>query len=92
MGARDYLRRGCLGENKSCSDNAKSFGGVTPTPTLDRIAANGLRYTNFNSTALCSPSGAALITGRNHHSMGFGVVSEQPSTGPNSLPPTKSSS
>jgi arylsulfatase len=54
-----------------------TFGGVVPTPTLDRIAANGLRYTNFNSTALCSPTRAALITGRNHHSMGFGVVAEQ---------------
>jgi arylsulfatase len=54
-----------------------TFGGVVPTPTLDRIAANGLRYTNFNSTALCSPSRAAIITGRNHHSMGFGVVAEQ---------------
>jgi arylsulfatase len=57
-----------------------TFGGVVPTPTLDRIAANGLRYTNFNSTALCSPTRAAIITGRNHHSMGFGVVTEQ-STG-----------
>jgi len=57
-----------------------TFGGVIPTPTLDRIAANGLRYTNFNSTALCSPTRAAIITGRNHHSMGFGVVAEQ-STG-----------
>jgi arylsulfatase len=54
-----------------------TFGGVVPSPTLDRIAANGLRYTNFNSTALCSPTRAALITGRNHHSMGFGVVAEQ---------------
>ena len=53
-----------------------TFGGVIPTPTLDRIAANGLRYTNFHSTALCSPTRAALITGRNHHSVGFGVVSE----------------
>lgn len=57
-----------------------TFGGVIPTPTLDRVAANGLRYTNFHSTALCSPTRAALITGRNHHSAGFGVVSEQ-STG-----------
>ena len=57
-----------------------TFGGVIPTPTLDRIAAMGLRYTNFNSTALCSPTRAALITGRNHHSVGFGVISEQ-STG-----------
>jgi Sulfatase len=54
-----------------------TFGGVIPTPNLDRIAANGLRYTNFNSTALCSPTRAAIITGRNHHSMGFGVVAEQ---------------
>jgi arylsulfatase len=53
-----------------------TFGGVIPTPTLDRIAANGLRYTNFHSTALCSPTRAALLTGRNHHSAGFGVVAE----------------
>jgi arylsulfatase A-like enzyme len=54
-----------------------TFGGVIPTPSLDRIAASGLRYTNFNSTALCSPTRAALITGRNHHSVGFGVIAEQ---------------
>ena len=53
-----------------------TFGGVVPTPALDRIAKNGLRYTNFHSTALCSPSRAALITGRNHHVAGFGVVGE----------------
>ena len=53
-----------------------TFGGVIPTPALDRIAANGLRYTNFHSTSLCSPTRAALITGRNHHSVGFGVISE----------------
>jgi len=53
-----------------------TFGGVIPTPALDRVAANGLRYTNFHSTSLCSPTRAALITGRNHHSVGFGVVSE----------------
>jgi len=57
-----------------------TFGGVIPTPALDRIARDGLRYTNFHSTALCSPTRAALITGRNHHSVGFGVISEQ-STG-----------
>src|SRR5262245_61918997 len=45
-----------------------TFGGVIPTPTLDRIAKAGLRYTNFNSVSLCSPSRQALITGRNHHS------------------------
>ncbi len=56
---------------------AGTFGGVIPTPALDRVAANGLRYTNFHSTALCSPTRAALITGRNHHSAGFGVIAEQ---------------
>ncbi len=53
-----------------------TFGGVIPTPALDRIAAAGLRYTEFNSTSLCSPTRAALITGRNHHSVGFGVIAE----------------
>ena len=57
-----------------------TFGGVIPTPTMDRIAQNGLRYNRIFSTALCSPTRAALITGRNHHSAGFGVISEQ-STG-----------
>ena len=57
-----------------------TFGGVIPTPTMDRVAEAGLRYNNIHSTALCSPTRAALITGRNHHSVGFGVISEQ-STG-----------
>jgi arylsulfatase A-like enzyme len=57
-----------------------TFGGVVPTPAMDRIAQMGLRYTQFHSTALCSPTRAALITGRNHHSVGFGIISEQ-STG-----------
>jgi len=57
-----------------------TFGGVIPTPNLDRVAKMGLRYTNFHSTALCSPTRAALITGRNHHSVGYGVVTEM-STG-----------
>jgi arylsulfatase A-like enzyme len=57
-----------------------TFGGVIPTPTMDQIANEGLRYTRMFSTALCSPTRAALITGRNHHSAGFGVISEQ-STG-----------
>jgi len=54
-----------------------TFGGVIPTPTLDRVAADDLRYTNFHTTSLCSPTRASLITGRNHHSEGFGVISEQ---------------
>ncbi|MCA2409691.1 arylsulfatase [Rhizobium leguminosarum bv. viciae 248] len=57
-----------------------TFGGVIPTPTMDRIANAGLSFTQFHSTALCSPSRAALITGRNHHSVGFGVITEM-STG-----------
>jgi arylsulfatase len=59
---------------------SSTFGGVIPTPAMDRVAKAGLRYTQFHSTALCSPTRAALITGRNHHSVGFGVVTEQ-STG-----------
>ena len=53
-----------------------TFGGVIPTPALDRVAKAGLRYTQFHSTALCSPTRAALITGRNHHSVGSGVIGE----------------
>src|SRR6202451_4675080 len=59
---------------------SSTFGGVIPTPALDRIAKAGLRYTQFHSTALCSPTRAALITGRNHHSVGYGVIGEM-STG-----------
>ena len=60
-----------------CGFGAPStFGGVVPTPALDRIAKAGLRYTQFHSTSLCSPTRAALITGRNHHVAGFGVVGE----------------
>jgi arylsulfatase A-like enzyme len=53
-----------------------SFGGAAETPNMDRIAGLGVRYTNFHTTALCSPSRAALLTGRNHHSVGAGVVVE----------------
>jgi arylsulfatase A-like enzyme len=55
---------------------SSTFGGVIPSPTLDWVAAHGLRYTNFSSVALCSPTRAAIITGRNHHSMGFGQIAE----------------
>ncbi len=55
---------------------SSTFGGVIPTPALDRVANAGLRYTQFHSTALCSPTRAALITGRNHHEVGFGVIAE----------------
>ncbi|MBX9829745.1 MAG: sulfatase-like hydrolase/transferase [Xanthobacteraceae bacterium] len=56
-----------------------TFGGVIPTPALDRIARSGLRYTSFHTTALCSPTRAALLTWRNHHSVGFGNISEMSS-------------
>lgn len=57
-----------------------TFGGVIPTPAMDRIANSGLRYTAFHTTALCSPTRAALLTGHNHHSVATGVVVDQ-STG-----------
>src|ERR1700735_4085373 len=47
---------------------SSTFGGPVPTPTMDRLANQGLRYTQFHTTALCSPTRAALLTGRNHHS------------------------
>src|SRR5262249_12985169 len=53
------------------------FGSpVIETPHLDKLAANGLRYNNFHTPALCSPSRACILTGRNHHSNSMGVVSE----------------
>ncbi|MBS1786367.1 MAG: arylsulfatase [Acidobacteria bacterium] len=52
------------------------YGSEIATPNIDRLAANGLRYTNFHTTALCSPSRAALLTGHNHHSNHFGVITD----------------
>ena len=56
--------------------HASTFGGPIPTPTLDSLAQNGLRYNQLHTTALCSPSRAALLTGRNHHSVGVGNIME----------------
>jgi len=53
-----------------------TFGGPVPTPALDKLAARGLRYNRFHTTAICGPSRAALITGRNHHNCGTGFLSE----------------
>jgi arylsulfatase len=53
-----------------------TFGGPVPTPHMDRLANNGLKYTRFHTTALCSPTRAALLAGRNHHSCGTGVIIE----------------
>ncbi len=55
---------------------SSTFGGPIPTPTYDKLAKAGLRYNMFHTTALCSPSRAALITGRNHHTCATGVITE----------------
>jgi arylsulfatase A-like enzyme len=55
---------------------SSTFGGPIPTATFDRLAQSGLRYTQFHTTALCSPTRAALLTGRNHHSCASGVIME----------------
>lgn len=55
---------------------SSTFGGPIPTDTMDRLAANGLRYNNFHTTALCSPTRSALLSGRNHHSAATGVIME----------------
>jgi arylsulfatase len=53
-----------------------TFGGLIPTPRLDKLADQGIRYNRFHTTAICSPSRAALLTGRNHHDSGFGFLME----------------
>jgi arylsulfatase A-like enzyme len=52
------------------------FGGLVETPTLDRLAERGLRYTNFQTTALCSPTRGCVLTGRNHHALGLSAITE----------------
>ncbi len=52
------------------------FGGPVDTPNIDKLAAGGLRYSNFHTTAICSPTRACLLTGRNHHSVGVGTLME----------------
>lgn len=56
--------------------NASAFGGPVSTPNLDRLAHEGLRFNRFHVTALCSPTRAALLSGRNHHAVGFGSIAE----------------
>jgi arylsulfatase A-like enzyme len=53
-----------------------TFGGLIPTPNLDKLAKGGVMYNRFHTTSLCSPTRAALLTGRNHHQAGFGTISE----------------
>ena len=69
-----------LADDLGYTDVACFGSGYYETPNIDKLASNGLHYNRFHTTAVCSPTRAALITGRNHHSAGFGVISEQ-STG-----------
>ena len=68
---------------------SSTFGGPCETPTADRLAAGGLRYNRFHTTALCAPTRQALLTGRNHHSVGMGSITETATSAPgnNSLRP-----
>jgi arylsulfatase A-like enzyme len=68
---------------------SSAFGGPVNTPTAERLAANGLKYTRFHTTALCSPTRAALLSGRNHHAVGMGGITEIATSAPgyNSLRP-----
>jgi arylsulfatase A-like enzyme len=55
---------------------SSAFGGPCQTPAAEKLAANGLKYTRFHTTALCAPTRQALLTGRNHHSAGMGTITE----------------
>jgi arylsulfatase A-like enzyme len=61
---------------------SSAFGGPCETPNFERLAADGLRYNRFHTTALCAPTRAALLTGRNHHSVGMGSVTEVATSSP----------
>ena len=66
-----------------CGFGASSaFGGPAHTPTFERLAGEGLRYTRFHTTALCSPTRAALLSGRNHHTVGMGGITEIATSAP----------
>ncbi|MCK9485482.1 MAG: arylsulfatase [Dehalococcoidia bacterium] len=62
--------------------SSSAFGGPCRTPTFERLAANGLRYTRFHTTAICSPTRQAMLTGRNHHSVGMGTVADMATSAP----------
>ena len=68
---------------------SSAFGGPISTPTAERLAANGLKYNRFHTTALCSPTRQALLTGRNHHAVGMGGITEIATSAPgyNSIRP-----
>lgn len=69
--------------------SSSAFGGPIDTPNFERVAAHGLKYTRFHTTALCSPTRAALLSGRNHHTVGMGAITEVATSAPgyNSLRP-----
>ena len=62
--------------------SASAFGGPCDTPVADRLAANGLRFNRFHTTALCSPTRQALLTARNHHAVGMGGITEIATSAP----------
>src|SRR6516225_7313931 len=62
--------------------SASAFGGPCQMPTAEHMAAEGLKYLRFHSTALCSPTRQALLTGRNHHSVGMGAITEMGTSAP----------
>jgi arylsulfatase A-like enzyme len=61
---------------------SSAFGGPCQTPNFEKLAANGLKYNRFHTTALCSPTRQALLTGRNHHSAGMGAITEMATSAP----------
>jgi arylsulfatase len=62
--------------------SSSAFGGPINTPTAERLASRGLKYTRFHTTALCSPTRAALLSGRNHHTVGMGMITETATSAP----------
>jgi arylsulfatase len=68
---------------------SSAFGGPCATPTAERLAGDGLKYNRFHTTALCAPTRAALLSGRNHHTVGMGVITELATAAPgyNSIRP-----
>ena len=61
---------------------SSAFGGPCQTPNIEKLAATGLKYTRFHTTALCSPTRQAMLTGRNHHSAGMGAITEIATSAP----------
>ena len=61
---------------------SSAFGGPIHTPTAERLAKNGLKFNRFHTTALCSPTRQALLTGRNHHSVNMGGIGEIATSAP----------